>query len=89
MVSRTVTVKNKLGLHARPAGVLTKLAQHYQSDVKLKVKDKIVNVKSIMGLLSAGVQCGTEIELVCNGADEGKALEELVAAVDAGLGEEE
>lgn len=89
MVSRTVTVKNKLGLHARPAGFLTKLAQRYQSDVKLKVKDKIVNVKSIMGLLSAGVQYGTEIELVCSGADEEKALQEILAAVDAGLGEEE
>lgn len=87
MVSQKVTVKIRLGLHARPAGVLTKLAQQYQSEVKLKVQEKVVNVKSIMGVLSAGVQCGTEVEIVCSGADEGRALQDIVAAVNAGLGE--
>ena len=88
MVSKTVAIKIKFGLHARPAGELAKLAQKYQSDVKMKVADKTVNTKSIMGLLSAGVQCGAVAEFVCTGADEVQALSAITAAVEAGLGEE-
>lgn len=89
MVSKTVPINIKFGLHARPAGVLAKMAQKYQSDVKMKVAEKTVNVKSIMGLLSAGVQCGAQAEFTCNGEDEILALSEITAAVAGKLGETE
>ncbi|NLG92649.1 MAG: HPr family phosphocarrier protein [Clostridiales bacterium] len=87
MVSQTVTIRNKAGLHARPAGMLTKLAQSFQSDITMKVKDKNINVKSILGVLSAGVQCGTDVVFECNGPDEKKALDNIVSAIKSGLGE--
>ncbi|MDR3644075.1 MAG: HPr family phosphocarrier protein [Clostridia bacterium] len=88
MVSRKVTVNNKLGLHARPAGTLVNLAKKYKSEVKMTAGAKNVNVKSIMSLLSAAVQCGTEVEFICSGEDENEALQDIVTSVEAGLGEE-
>ena len=87
MVSQKVKIQLKFGLHARPAGVLAKLAQQYVSDVKIRISDKTFNGKSIMGVLSTGAKYGSEIELVCDGKDEVKALRELVDAVNSGLGE--
>lgn len=87
MVSQKVTVCNKLGLHARPAGTLVNLAKKYPCVVKLRAGAKVVNVKSIMDLLSAGVKCGTEVEFLCDGVDEARALEEILVAVKAGLGD--
>ncbi|MEM1485571.1 HPr family phosphocarrier protein [Oscillospiraceae bacterium PP1C4] len=87
MVCQKVVLNIKFGLHARPAGVLSKLAQKYQSDIKMKINEKAVNVKTIMGVMSAGVQCGTQVEFVCDGIDEKEALQDIVAAVQNGLGE--
>nr|WP_319489011.1 HPr family phosphocarrier protein [uncultured Caproiciproducens sp.] len=87
MVSQKVVVRLKFGLHARPAGVLAKLAQQYKCDVKMKVKDQTFNVKSIMGVIAAGVQSGTEIDVICSGEDEAKAVQDIVKAILAGLGE--
>jgi len=87
MVSQKVRIQLKCGLHARPAGTLAKLAQQYQSDIKMQSNEKIFNIKSIMGVIAAGVKCGTEVELICNGTDEQKALRELVDAIQSGLGE--
>ena len=64
--------------------MLTKLAQNYQSNIQMKVGEKSVNVKSIMGVLSAGVQCGTKVKFVCNGTDEIKALNDIISAVKVG-----
>ncbi len=87
MVSQKVKIQLKFGLHARPAGVLAKLAKQYTSDVKIQMGNRTYNAKSIMGVLSAGAKCGSEIELVCNGQDEAKALKELVKEINSGLGE--
>ncbi|MBW7571490.1 HPr family phosphocarrier protein [Caproiciproducens faecalis] len=87
MVSQKVKIQLKYGLHARPAGTLAKLAQQYPCDVKMQLNEKIFNIKSIMGVISAGVKCGTEVELICNGTDERKALHELIGAIQSGLGE--
>lgn len=87
MVCKKVNVNLKFGLHARPAGVLAKLAQGFQSDVTMKGNGKSVNAKSIMGVLSAGVQSGAEVEFICSGDDEAEALQDIVAAVQNGLGE--
>ena len=74
MVSQKVTVMNASGLHARPANAFVKDGKTYMG-------------KSIVSVLSACVKCGTEIELVADGNDEAQALQDMVSAVNSGLGE--
>lgn len=88
MTKTKVKIVSKSGLHARPADTLTKLAGRYQSKIELLCKDsRIVNVKSILSVLAAGIDCGTEAELVCEGEDEKEACRELARAIEEGLGE--
>lgn len=66
-----------MGVHARPAGMIANAAARFESDVKI-VKDSVeINAKSIMGILTLGLHQGSEIILICEGADEGKAVEEI------------
>lgn len=87
MLCQKAIIKNKFGLHAKPAGNLANLAQKYQCDVKMKANGKTVNIKSVMGVLSAGVRCGTEVEFICEGPDESQALSGIISAVNSGLNE--
>jgi phosphocarrier protein len=82
-VRRTFTIVNKLGLHARAAAQLVKLAERFTSDVKIGRDDQVVNGKSIMGLMMLAASCGSQIEVEANGDDAEEALEaigELVAS---------
>ncbi len=88
MVKATVTIKNKSGLHARPASVFVKETLKYKSAINIIVNGKEYNAKSILGVLAACARTGTEIEIQCIGEDEEAALKGMVAAVEAGLGEE-
>lgn len=87
MVSQKVVVINKSGVHARPAGELSKIAMKCKSKVTLLVGDKTVNPKSVLNLMAAAIRCGTEIEFQCEGETEKEDLKELVSAVESGLGE--
>lgn len=87
MVSKTVTIKNPTGLHLRPAGLLCKEALRYQSSVKFQFGDSIANAKSVLSVLGACVKSGDEITFICEGPDEAKALSDMVALVESGLGE--
>ncbi len=82
MRSEKVVVKNETGLHLRPAGNLCKLALKYPCKVELKSENRIVNAKSVLGLLSACVKSGEEVEIVCDGDQEEEALEEIIAAIE-------
>ena len=88
MVSQKVLIKNPTGLHLRPAGILCKEAMQYKSLITFKFgDDNTANAKSVLSVLGACIKCGDEIEFVCDGEDEDKALEALVAVVESGLGE--
>lgn len=87
MVKESVVVKNKSGIHARPAAELSKLAGKCKSDVRLYYKGRTVNPKSILNLLTAAINCGSEIELECEGETETEDLKVLIAAIESGLGE--
>lgn len=87
MVNKKVTVKNPTGLHLRPAGILCNEAMKYQSQITFVYEGGMANAKSVLSVLGACVKCGDEIELICEGIDEQEALENLVAAIDSGLGE--
>lgn len=88
MVTQKVLIKNPTGLHLRPAGILCKEAMQYKSLITFRFgDDNTANAKSVLSVLGACIKCGDEIEFVCEGEDEDKALEALVAVVESGLGE--
>ncbi len=88
MVSQKVKVKNPTGLHLRPAGILCKAAMEYNAVITFKYNgDNIANAKSVLSVLGACIKSGDEIELICEGDDEEKALHDIVALITSGLGE--
>lgn len=87
MVSQKVTVKNPTGLHLRPAGVLCREAMKFDSLITFAFRGGTANAKSVLSVLGACVKSGDEIEIICDGADEEKALATVVEAIESGLGE--
>lgn len=87
MVSQKITVLNKSGIHARPAGELVRVASRCASDVIIRAGEKSVNPKSILMLMSAAIRCGTEITVECSGETEEEDLKIIIDAIAGGLGE--
>ena len=87
MISRTLTVVNPSGLHLRPAGVLSQTAMRFKSEIILESGDKRIIAKSVLNVMAAGIKCGAQINVVCNGPDEEEALQALSKAIESGLGE--
>ena len=77
MYEKEMIIKNKTGLHARPATDLSTLCQTYESDIKIRTNDTEIDSKSIISILSGGICKGTKIELVINGTDEKEAGEKI------------
>lgn len=89
MLQQTVTIKNKLGLHARAAAKLVNTANRFESSVVLQNKDKHADAKSIMGIMMLAAAQGAELELTVDGGDQDEALEAVVSLIDNLFGEEE
>ena len=87
MVSQCVKIINPTGLHLRPAGNLCKEALRFPCSVKFRFGNTIANAKSVLSVLGACVKSGDEITIICDGTDEEKALTEMVALIESGLGE--
>ena len=87
MLSKKLTVVNPSGLHLRPAGVLSQAAMKFKCDVIIECGEKRIVAKSVLNVMAAGIKCGTEINLICDGEDEEAAMEGLSAAIESGLGE--
>jgi len=83
MFSATLIVKNKTGLHARPASQLVEISQKFDSELRIKTENTDVDPKSIISILSAGIKQGTVIELTAEGSDEDFAGAELVALIES------
>lgn len=82
MITKTITVLNRLGIHARPAAQFVRVASRFQADVTVEKDEERVDGKSIMGLMMLAVGCGAEITVSAEGADEAEAvaaIEELIA----------
>jgi phosphotransferase system HPr (HPr) family protein len=77
-----VTIKNRQGLHARPAGLLVKEAARFQSEVFFSKNGLEVNGKSIMGVMMLAAEVGSEIAIRAEGTDAKEALEALIALID-------
>jgi phosphocarrier protein len=84
---RKVQIRNKFGLHARPAAEFVKLANQFKSDIFVKKLDVEVNGKSIMGMMMLAAECGAEISVRAAGEDAEDAVTELVRLVEQGFGE--
>ena len=78
MVSKTITIKNAEGLHARPATEIAKSATQYTSTVELDVNGNKYNAKSVLNIMSAGIKNSTKITVICDGVDEEIALARVI-----------
>ena len=87
MITKEVTVKNSVGLHARPATFFIQKANSYKSSVWVEKDERRVNAKSLLGVLSMGIVCGTTITLIADGIDEAEALDGLTELIENGLPE--
>ncbi len=87
MVSKNVTVRNKEGLHMRPAGLVTKEMTKFHSTVHFIYGDKKINAKSVMNLIAGGIKCGSEITIECDGDDEQEALNRAADMIENELQE--
>lgn len=75
MIKKPITIHMSEGLDARPIALLVQEASQYSSTVYIEVKDKQINAKSIMGMMSLRLVPGEEITVVANGTDEVEAAE--------------
>ncbi len=85
MISRDVTIKNSVGLHARPATFFIQKANSFRSSIWVEREDRRVNAKSLLGVLSLGIVKGMTITLIADGNDEAEALDGLAELIDTGF----
>lgn len=83
MVTKTIKIKNKEGLHARPASEIAKEATQYTATIEIDINGKKYNAKSVLNIMSAGIKNSTQITLICEGVDEEKALNGIVQTFEA------
>ncbi len=84
-----ISVLNKLGLHARPSAQLAKAANLYRSSITLTHEKRSVDAKSILGLMTMALPCGTTLQLSADGPDENEALAHLTELFTNRFGEAE
>ena len=87
MISRDVTIKNNVGLHARPASFFIQKANSFKCSIWIEKDDRRVNAKSLLGVLSLGIVKGMSVTLYADGADEADAIEGLANLIDTGFNE--
>ena len=87
LIQRTVTIVHRQGLHARPAALFVQLAKRFASRITVKKGRRIVDGKSIMGLLTLAANQGARIVIMADGDDAGDALQQLIELVTKPLHE--
>lgn len=83
MTERKYTIKNRVGLHARPSSLFVREAGTFESEITITHGDEAVDGKSILGILALGAGCGEEITLSADGPDEAEAIDTLIAVLDS------
>ena len=78
MKSFTYVIKDELGIHARPAGLLCKTAKKFSSEIIIEKDKKSVNASRLMLLMGLGVKCGDTVTVIIEGQDEEEAKEEML-----------
>ena len=89
MIQSTITISNKLGLHARASAKLTKLAGSFPCEIWMAKGERRINAKSIMGVMMLAAGIGSEVALETDGKREQEAMDALRALIDDKFGEGE
>lgn len=89
MLSKDITIINKLGLHARAAAKLVKLSSTFESNIEIEKDDQKVNSKSIMGVMMLAASCGSNVTVYADGADEQQAIEAITDLINRYFDEDE
>ena len=84
----TLTIHNKVGLHARPAALFVQTANRYKSNIVVIKDEQMANAKSILSVLALGVEQGAVVSIKAEGEDEVEAIEALKELVESNFGEE-
>jgi len=85
---KVITIVNKLGVHARPAAMIVKLANQFKSDIFVEKGNEKVNGKSIMGIMMLAAARGSKIKITARGEDAERALDEFEKLFASRFGEE-
>ena len=83
-----LVIHNPTGLHARPAKIFVNTAKQFKADIRVFHGEKKANAKSLISMLTLGVESGSQIRILVDGDDEVDALESLQAIIASGLGED-
>jgi len=89
MIQQSVTIINKLGLHARASSKLVSLASRFGCKIEMSSDNQTVNAKSIMGVMMLGATQGTGITLTIDGEDEATAMKVIIELIENRFGESE
>ena len=87
MIKTSITISNKLGLHARASAKLTKRAGGFESEISISRNDRRVNAKSIMGVMMLAAGIGSIVEIEIDGPDEQAAMDAITALINDKFGE--
>lgn len=80
-----IVIKDPLGIHARPAGLIVKEISKYDSNVKIELNDKLADAKRIFAVMGLGAKCGDTLKITIDGRDEDQAVVELKAFFEKNL----
>ena len=87
MIQKCVKIKNKSGVHARPASAIVKELKKYDAKINLVQGEEEVNAKSLMGIMSLGITKGSEISIEAEGEEAKEAVNALVELIESGFNE--
>lgn len=87
MIEQNLTIKNRAGLHTRPAAMLVKLAAKFKSDIYLERDGYGINAKSIIGVMTLAAEQGSELLVRVEGEDEQQAFTDISLLFESGFGE--
>ena len=86
MKKANVVIENETGLHARPATELAKLAMKYKCTINLIVNGKLIDARSPLMIMSAGIKHKTELEIICDGESEDLAFDDVKSFLENNIG---
>lgn len=82
MYEKTMVVNNPTGLHARPASMLVRLASKFKSAMTIRYNDKIINARSVLSVMGAGISSGSQIIIMAEGEDEQAAVDAVCDLIE-------